>query len=196
MIGENESVSLVCGNCISVWEIAGSSLKRVDVYASPSKEDELFYVPFWRLKVKSNGIALNTYADFARAVNLPRTVMKEWEKQGMFFWLPAFRSSPELFLRLAKLFTIAQPQVDDTKSRVWARRDSFSPVTLRAKDAANGLKTILANVSSSRKQLYPLLPNITLKAISNSLILLPFRRHGTDLVETNLNLRIPGSTFR
>jgi ribosomal protein S27AE len=195
MIGENESVSLVCGNCVSVWEMVKDSLKRVDVNISLSKEDELFYVPFWRIKVKSNGIDLHTYADFARAVNLPRTVIKEWKKQGMFFWLPAFKSSPDLFIRLAKLLTIAQPQIDDTKSRIWVRRNSISPITLRATDVADGLKTILANVSSSRKQLYPLLPDIELKAISSSLILLPFRQTGSDLVEANLNLRIPVNTF-
>ena len=69
------------------------------------------------MRVAVKGIALKSYADLARAANLPKMIRPEWEGQEVYFWVPAFRLHPSLFLRLSKQMTLFQP-VEETGSRL------------------------------------------------------------------------------
>ena len=168
-------------------------MKRVQFIIAPGGKEGLFYFPFWRISAASKGIALDTYADFARAINLPKAIKKEWERQELFFWFPAFKTSPDLFLRLATLLTIDQPQIVNDDRRIWTGRQSFAPITLGAREAANGLMAALAKPAP--KKLYELLPGADLKLKNAALVLLPFRRNSTEFIEINLNFSIPLQLF-
>jgi hypothetical protein len=193
LTGENGSAIFVCGNCVSVWEMSGSNLQRVEFIVSPARENGLFYAPFWRISASAQGLELGSYADFARAVNLPKAIKPEWEQQELFFWFPAFRTRPDLFLRLATFLTINQPRTTDEDVRIWTGRKAFAPVTLGAREAANGLLAAVAKLAP--KKLYNVLPGLELKPKSAALVLLPFRRNRTEFIEANLNFRIPRQLF-
>jgi hypothetical protein len=193
LTGENESAIFICGNCVSVWEVSGGSIGRVEFIIAPAGDEGLFYAPFWRISVAAKGIDLRTYADFARAVNLPKVIKPEWEQQELFFWFPAFKTSPDYFLRLATLLTIDQPRIVNDEKRIWTGRQSFAPVSLRAQEAAHGLKAALAKIAP--KKLYAALPAADLTLESAKLVLLPFRQNGMEFVEVNLNFRMPRNVF-
>jgi len=193
LTGENESAVFICGNCVSVWEISGTDLKRVKFIVSPGGQHGLFYAPFWRVSVVAEGVELNTYADLVRFANLPRTVKREWEQQELYFWLPAFRTNPDWFLRLAALLTATQPQIVNDDRRIWTSRESFAAITLAAGEAASGRKAALAKLTLKRH--YPMLPDVELSLKSAALVLLPFKRNGAEFIEVNLNFRLPGQMF-
>ncbi len=193
LTGEKDSSIFICGNCVSVWEMSGRSLQRVEFIVASGGGEGLFYAPFWRIAAAAKGIELRTYADFARAVNLPKAIKPEWEQQELFFWFPAFKTSPDFFLRLATLLTIDQPQIVNDDKRIWTGRQSFAPVTLRAQEAAYGLKAALAKLAP--KKLYAMLPAADLKMRRAALVLLPFRQNGMEFVEVNLNFRMPSNVF-
>ena len=193
LTGENESSLFICGNCVSVWEPLAGALRKVEFIIAPGEGEGLFYAPFWRISAEAKGIELRTYADFARAVNLPKVVRPEWEKQELFFWVPAFKTSPDYFLRLATLLTIDQPQVVNDEKRIWTNRQSFAPATLSALEASNGLMAVLAKPAP--RKLYTMLPEVALTMRSATLVLLPFRHNGAEFVEVNLNIRMPGNVF-
>ncbi|HUJ18475.1 MAG TPA: hypothetical protein VL197_10850 [Nitrospirota bacterium] len=193
LTGENESAIFICGNCVSVWEVSGGALRRVECIIAPGGDEGLFYAPFWRISVGTKVIDLRTYGDFARAVNLPKAIKPEWERQELFFWFPAFKTSPDYFLRIATLLTIDQPQVVNDEKRIWTGRQSFAAVSLRAQEAANGLKAALAKIAP--KKLYPDLPAAELTLKNAQIVLLPFRQTGAEFVEVNLNFRMPRNVF-
>jgi DNA-directed RNA polymerase subunit RPC12/RpoP len=189
--GENESAAFLCGNCVSAWELSGGGLKRTEFIVAPGEKQGLYYAPFWRMSVAAEGIELRTYADLVRTANLPKAVRPEWERQELFFWLPAFRTNPNQFLRLAKLLTFAQPRIVNDDRRVRTSSTSFEPITLGAGDAAGGLKAVLALLANDSRKLYPLLPEVGLQLKSAALVLLPFERNGAELTEAGLNFSIP-----
>ncbi len=189
LTGENGSAIFICGNCVSVWEMSGRALKRVEFIVKPGRDKGIFYIPFWRIAATATGVVLETYADFARAVNLPKAIQQDWEKQGLFFWLPAFKTRPDLFLRLATLLTVNQPQVVPNDERIWTGREDFAPITLGAHEAAQGLMPVLAKMAP--KKLYEVMPETDLQLKSAALVLLPFRRSNEEFIEIDLNFSIP-----
>ncbi len=194
LTGEKESAVFICGNCVSVWEMTGRTLERVEcIVADGNEEEGLCYAPFWRIAVAANGIALETYADFARAVNLPKAIRPEWEEQKLFFWFPAFKTRPDLFLRLATLLVVDQPRITEGAGRISAERQPLAPITLRAQEAANGLTAVLAKLAT--KQLFEVLPHADLKLKSAALVLLPFRQNSIEFIAVDLNFRIPRLLF-
>ena len=193
LTGENGSAIFICGNCVSVWEMSGAALTRVDFIIKPGREEGLFYLPFWRITAASRGVFLRTYADFVRAANLPKAMRQEWERQELFFWLPAFKTRPDLFLRLATLLTIEQPQVVKSDERVWTGREDFAPILLGAREAAKGLLTVLAKLAP--KRFYDALPGVDLELQSATLVLLPFRQSNDEFIEEDLNIAVPRQLF-
>jgi len=41
--------------------------------------------------------------------NLPKAIQPEWENKSLYFWVPAFKLQPKIFLRLSTQFVISQP---------------------------------------------------------------------------------------
>jgi hypothetical protein len=189
LAGGAQSVALLCKNCDSAWVVWKGNLKRLRLGVVTVRGEGLSYIPFWRIKVKVEGLALGTYADLIRVANLPKAVRPEWEKKELYFWLPAFQANPRLYMRLARLVTVAQPDMEMDER---LPRSPVAPVTLGAAEASAGLVTTFAGVSVAKRKVYPLLGGIGIKPTRALLVLLPFRREGNDLVEATMNFRIPG----
>ncbi len=43
-----------------------------------------------------------------KIANIPKVVKEEHEKQPLYFYVPAFKINPKLFLRIGKQITLAQ----------------------------------------------------------------------------------------
>jgi hypothetical protein len=190
LTGGAQSVVLLCKNCDSAWKVLRGGFGRLKVGVAPSSEDGLSHVPFWRVRARAEGIGLRTYADLVRVANLPRAVRPEWEKGELYFWLPAFRANPRLFMRLARFVTIAQPKTELDERLPKA---DIAPVTLGAREASDGLVTAIAAISVAKRKVFPMLSGLTIEPTRALLVFLPFRRVGNDLVEANMNFRVPRS---
>lgn len=79
-------------------------------------------IPFWRIKAEIAPIAMASYADLVRMGNLPKAVRKEWETKDLYFWTPAFKIRPKIFLRLNTQLAIAQPDPPPLKKTFTHRK--------------------------------------------------------------------------
>jgi hypothetical protein len=195
LTAERDSCILLCNKCISAWEAGPSSLMRVELGVLPSKVHgkDMMYLPFWRMKVKGAGLELGSYADLIRLANLPKAIKKEWEQERIYFWSPAFKVPPALFLRLASQITMANPLQPPEAAMPESR---FYPVSLPVKEATEGLKTTLANIALNKKRLFPKLSEITMEAQDTQLVFLPFRETTNELIQPELNCSIQRNALR
>ena len=155
--GESDSRVLFCKNCDSAWSAGTNEFNKVNFGVIPGRDDNLYYLPFWRLKADISGLPLKSYADLIKAANLPKAIMEGWDKREIYFWSPAFKVPPELFLRLTRQMTISQPS-DEIGNTLSGKQ--FCAVNLPAKDAAESIIITIANFTVNRKDVYPMLKEI------------------------------------
>jgi len=190
--GEKESCVLICPTCGSAWRPAGEVLQPVACALAADGPAADLYVPFWRMATTVTGIAMQTYADLARHANLPRAILPAWERQRLFFWAPAFKIQPPVFLRLARHVTFAQP--DEGESTDFKGR-RLHPVTLPPEEAAQSIMVVLADTAKRRREIHPLLARAQVRVDSCRIVYLPFTRRAGDFVQKALGFGIQESAL-
>ncbi len=180
MTGARESCVMLCLNCDSAWQPAGSRFEKIDSgrAAAPAAAD--LYIPFWEMKATVAGMTIASYADLVRLANLPRAPQPHWEDQRLLFWSPAFKIQPGLFLRLARQMTLLQPA---EPAEAGFRGCPLYPVTLPAAEAAEAIRVILAQVAKNRQRVYPLLADAAVRLEAYRLVYFPFKQNGNELIE-------------
>ncbi len=96
---EKEALVLICKNCSTAWRCEGKEFRKVDFAVMEGAGDVSHYLPFWRMKARIEGIKLDTYAGLIRMGNLPKAITPAFEQTPLYFWSPAFKINPALFLR-------------------------------------------------------------------------------------------------
>jgi predicted Zn-ribbon and HTH transcriptional regulator len=185
--GEKQSCVLFCPNCDSAWEAFGTGFKAVDYGIITAPAGQILYVPFWRMKADIEGTPLQSYADMIKFTNLPKAIQMEWNEKELFFWSPAFKIQPKLFLRLAQQVTVFQPE--EKFERGLDGRSVF-PVTLPAVEAEEGIAVTLAQVAADKKKVFPKLADIRISMREHRLILLPFFVRANELVQCQMKFSI------
>ena len=192
--GERDSVVLNCGNCDTAWEAVEGRLIQVDCQVVPGKGKDLRYLPFWKLMVRDAGLGINTYADFIRITKQPLVMQRAWEDRELSFWIPAFKIQPKVFLRLASQMTILQHA--SVMMEECIPRKNLYPVTLPRGEAAQSLKITLASSVVDRREVFPLLPQCDFAIPKSSLIYLPFRSLGPDIMHEETGISINKNTLK
>jgi DNA-directed RNA polymerase subunit RPC12/RpoP len=183
--GGRESLLLFCTICHMGWNPSSGRLVASPFEVVPGKGDSSVYLPFWRIRVAVKGMTLKSYADLARAANLPKMVHSEWEKQEVAFWVPAFRVHPSLFLRLSKQMTFLQP-VEKTEPVL--PKATLHPITFSEESAAASLKVHLAYLLTKKRVTFPKLHEITIDPVESTLVFIPFISTGRELVHPRLGI--------
>jgi len=190
--GERESLLLFCAVCNIAWNPSPGKLVAGNFTVMPGKGDSPVYLPFWRIKVVVNGIELKSYADLARASNLPKMIRPKWEEQEVYFWTPGFRVHPNLFLRLSKQMTLFQP-VEEMEATL--PNALLHPVTVSEESATASLKIHLANFLTKKKDYFPRLHEITIESVGATLVFVPFAATGSELVYPQLGIGLQRNTL-
>jgi ribosomal protein S27AE len=193
MQGERDAYVLTCRNCHSLWRPGGQRFERVGFARVMPRSDDSVYLPFWRIKARINGIALDNYADLVRAANLPRAVRPEWQKLAFRFWAPAFKVRPAVLLRLARALTLAPPPaaMDPTLPD-----GQVQTANLPVKEALDTIKINLAGFLRPASRVPELLPAIEVVPEKYLLVFMPFEVRHHDLVNTDLSLAVTKSHLR
>ncbi|MDY7038511.1 MAG: hypothetical protein SV375_20435, partial [Thermodesulfobacteriota bacterium] len=144
--------------------------------------------PFWRIKAKVSGLALDSYADLVKAANLPKVVQKHWKDMAFHFWSPAFKVRPPDFLRFSLNLTLSQPQGEEWIPDL-PELETY-PVTLPIMEAVKGLKLNIAGFIKPRRTMFSKLQEIDIKAKSFILVYIPFNIKGNELSNPPFRLRI------
>ncbi|TAN63179.1 hypothetical protein EPN18_03080 [bacterium] len=189
--GEKQTLVLICNNCQSAWQVDKGALSEVGYAAAPCVE-EAVYLPFWKMKVRFDGIALRSYADLARTANIPRAIRTEWEDEESVFWSPAFKIAPQLFLRLSEQATFLKPPVMQSDKADMKRA---YPVTLPLSEGAESVKMSLAAFAANKKEILPRLASVTTNMESALLVYLPFVKRSNDFVHPELGFGINANSL-
>jgi DNA-directed RNA polymerase subunit RPC12/RpoP len=184
--GEKNSIVLFCKNCESLWDTSNNVFHRLDFGVMHGDGKELYYLPFWKMKVDIEGIVLKSYADMIKMANIPKVIKKEWHERDIYFWSPAFKMPPDVFLRLARQATVYQPE-DGSERMVFS---SAGHVTLPLNEALETVKFTLANIAVDKKGIYPKLGDIDIKLKEYSLIYIPFVAKGSELIQPEMQFSI------
>ena len=185
--GERDALALHCTNCNSIWHQGKEGFTKLTFGHFRADNEQIQFLPFWRIKAEISGIALHSYADLVRLANLPKVVQDEWTEREFRFWSPAFKVRPQDFLKFAQYLTLTQPCEEIVSG---LPKGGMYPVTLAFSEAIEGLKVILASFMKPQKILFPKLPEIRIKAKSLFLVFIPFRMKGNELSQPDYRLRI------
>ena len=185
--GEGDALVLICRNCASAWICPQNSLERQEFAMLPGSSDPLTYLPFWRLKARIEGIALETEADLIRLANLPRAVTKSAENNPFYFWCPAFKIYPAILLRWMRQMTSLQPVLVESAPSL---RASLQPVNLGAGEALESITVTLGSLIADKRKLNDVMSGIRIIAGETLLVYHPFTIGMRELIHETLNLTI------
>ena len=178
--GRTNSLVLSCKNCTSFWLTREKKLNRLSAVFSGIESDPAFLLPFWRLQVGFSRATWSTHADLMRLANVPRQVTKDQEKQAMEIYIPAFRITPKIFLRLSKQITlskIALGQVEKTP------KTGLYPVVLSLDEGVQAVLPVLRTLVVQKKETLEILKTEKLTLTAFSLAYLSFQASGNDYVQ-------------
>jgi hypothetical protein len=187
MKGSRDSLVLTCNNCETAWMPVKNEFKKLKAACIPDGKKDQTYLPFWRIGADIRGIELSSYADLVRIANLPRVVQKGWNQIPFYFWCPAFKIRPELFLRLCTQLTLSQPGRELTEYRP---KEAVLSVTLPLPEALESLKLNLTTWVKPRKEFLESLSNISVIPKTVILVYLPFEADHHDLILTEFGIAV------
>jgi predicted RNA-binding Zn-ribbon protein involved in translation (DUF1610 family) len=185
--GEKNALVLLCKNCDSAWQASGGSLENLDFAFMPTNDDTSLHLPFWRIRARISSPKLNSYADLVRFANLPEAIQSSWEEYSMTFWIPAFKIQPLLFLRLARLFTVAQPSRTSERTTL---QPNLHPVALPISEALESVKVLIVSLATQKESVFAKLSETAISPDECSLAYVPFVHRGSELIHPGMHLSI------
>ena len=193
LTGEHDSLVLSCYNCNSSWAEQKGTFHAIDWSCVVSKNKDMYYLPFWKLQVRSTDPGLKTFADFLRLTNQPLVIVEKYRTMELVFWVPAFKLRPSTFLRLGKNITLRQTKILTGEMKM---KNRMHPVTLQRKEALQALKSIVAGAALNKQKLLPALPELSFQSLATELVYLPFFDKGHDFVQEQTGISIAKSVLR
>lgn len=183
--GHSTSLVMVCKNCHALWQARDNRLAKIRYRCARPGSREDVYIPFWKIKARISPLALASYADLARMGNLSPTMKPK--DQDLYFWAPAFKIQPKIFLRTCTQLVLAQPD-PPLEKKIW--QNTLLPVTLAASEAIQSIKITLASLVRPANDLLPVLAESKIEPESITLIFLPFESRHHEVFHPGLNLAI------
>lgn len=185
--GAADSLILICRNCRTLWKPGKQALSNVHFRCARPESRTDVMVPFWKIQARISGMPLSSMADLARLANLPRAALPEWDHQKVFFWAPAFKVRPRIFLGLASRVTLGQPAPDLERT---IRENLHVPVTLPVIEAVQSIRITLAGLARPRTEILPGLTRLEVMPVRATLVFLAFEDQVHDYVHKGLKTGI------
>jgi hypothetical protein len=194
MTGEADALVLFCRNCETMWEESEGRFAAITWGCVPAQEKTDLAIPFWKIAlIEQDGGILRSFADFLRLTNQPVVVRPEDEDLPLAFWLPACKLPPAGFLQTAHSLTVSQRRIAGSSPGPLSHA---YPVNLSRQEAGQALKSVLASAALAKKTVLPLLPSLDLQPGESSLVYLPFRNAGHDMIERQTSVAITAAALK
>lgn len=193
LAGDRDSLVLHCKNCDSAWMEGNQGFKKIRSGHVPNVQNNVMYLPFWRIKADISGIELFSYADLVKVANLPKIIQEDWKKMGFRFWAPAFKVRPNTFLRLLKDMTLSQSR--DPLDAALPKGRVYS-VNLPIQEALETIKINLATFIRPKQRVQKLLEAIQVQPVSFALVYVPFIEKHHDYTHPTLHVAINKNQLR
>jgi len=107
--------------------------------------------------------------------------------------LPACKLPPAGFLQTAHSLTVSQRRIGGSSP---GPLSLAHPVNLSRQEAGQALKSVLATAALAKKAVLPLLPSLDLQPEGSSLVYLPFRNAGHDMIERQTSVTITAAALK
>ncbi len=185
--GEKDACILLCRNCASVWSCSGASLERVACTVAACRDTRVRFLPFWRIKARIDGVPLATAADLIRLANLPKVPTARDEDRPCYFWSPAFKINPALFLRWLRQMTAIQPETGEPPLRFEA---PFLPATLGKEEATETVAVTIGSLVANKRRIAEILSAVRIVPVEHLLVYHPFLARQRELVHATLGIAI------
>ena len=182
--GEKDALIVFCDNCHSAWNPSNKNFTKINFFTWQEKGEDITYLPFWQLKVKVSGFQLETYADLIKVANLPKAPAEVWTNTPFYFYSPAFKLNPALFLRWCRQLTAA-PAPKDLTADFPAKK--IHQVTLSVNEALESSLLTLVSLIADKRNLAEVAASLKFTLEDFSLILHPFKISAGELVHTKMD---------
>ncbi len=187
LTGEKDALALVCDHCQTMWWAPKGRLEQLSAGHATDPSETTVFMPFWRIKADTSGMALNSYADLIRVANLPKVPQPGWDNIPFYFWIPAFKVSPQNFLTFAAKVTSHQPQ---EKLATGPPKGAIQGVNMPVHEAVESLKLILATFIKPRQRAEEIVKEIAIRARKVLLVYLPFQEGPHEMIHEKMRLGI------
>ena len=191
--GGKESLVLLCKNCHTAWSASKNGLYKIAFARSAVAAPGCIHLPFWKITAQVEGLQLGSFADLLRLNNAPEVITPAREQQELAFWIPAFKIAPDLFLLTAQRMTFFQEQGPFEESLAMA---AFHPVTLPSREAVESITPLLAQSAVPRKDIFPKLPLVSAVPRTSTLVYIPFKSSGSELIHYRMPLSISRNALK
>jgi len=192
MQGKSNSLIVACTNCDTCWSEEKGRFSRVS-FQLVEEKGEIRYLPFWRFDVETGGIEMNTFADYLRTTNQPVVVRRTHQDRQLQFWIPALKIRPKVFLTMAKSATLSQLKYKEGQPVL--DKNIVLP-TLPESEAAQAIKSVFAETAVNKRDVLPLLGKMSVTVQNATLLFLPFKDTGHDLIQSHSSLSVAASVLR
>ncbi len=185
--GETDSLVLHCNNCTSFWLISNKKLNRLNAMFFDAKSDIHLQMPFWRLQIEFSELECSTHAHLIKIANIPKIIQKEDNQKILYFYIPAFKLNPKLFLRIGKQVTLARIEPSRAEN---IPEGSFHPVDLPLEEGVQAVYPILMNLCTNRQDIWNILAREVIKLKSYCLVYVGFHSAGSEYIQDTLGFSI------
>lgn len=192
MQGEPNSLVVSCSNCETCWSEDKGRFTKV-LYELVEGKGGDSYLPFWRIAVSTTGIEMNTLADLLRITNQPVVVREKHRRRQLEFWIPALKIRPKVFITMAKGATLSQLNYPPGEVRL--EKKIMRP-TLPLKEALQAVKSVLAETAMNRRDVLPMLSEMSISVKAARLSYLPFKDRSHDFVQRHSPMAVAKSVIR
>lgn len=191
--GETDSLVLHCSNCISFWLIRNKKLNRIKAMFSKAKSDIPMQMPFWQLQIEFSNLKCSTRAHLIQIANIPKIIKKEDTQQVLYFYIPAFKLNPKLFLRIGKQITLSMIKPSTTQN---IPHGNFHPVDLPLDEGVQAVAPVLMNLCTNKNDTWKILKRERLKLKSYCLVYMPFHASGSEYIQDTLGFSIQKNSLK
>lgn len=185
--GSSDSLAMVCRNCDTLWRTYQNKLAKIRFGCVKPESETDVLLPFWKIKADVSEITLKTYADLIQLANLPKGPADKFKEQNLFFWAPAFKIRPKLFLRLLVQLMILQPDPTFGKHLGKFR---LSTANLPSSEAIETIKVSLGALIKPANLDIAALSKMVVNPSAIELIYVPFKSQAHDLYHPKLGVSI------
>jgi hypothetical protein len=190
------AVALLCQNCSRAWWVRRGRFSPLAYWAlkiSASSRDFSF-LPFWHLTLGLSGMPVKSRADLRLSVISYQNPPATWSREAVQIFIPAFKLSPRLFLRVAGNMSLAPIDLSEGDHGLKSGQRT-EPVRLPLEEAAQAVKVILSDLFKRQRKLYSLVPKARLRLRHTRLVYLPFKRQGSEFVCLYSGQAIPANAI-
>ncbi|MCP4023236.1 MAG: hypothetical protein GY729_15440 [Desulfobacteraceae bacterium] len=193
LLGETDSMVLYCLNCTSFWLIRNKKINKLEAKYFDSQAAADIFLPFWQMQVEFKTLKLYSYAQFMQIANLPKVPQASHESQIFYFFIPAFKITPKLFLRVGRQITAAQI---NTNEILKMPKTKFHPADLPLEEGFQAVFPFTKEIYANKLEITDILPLEKIKLKSYNIAYVPFRSLGNEYIQDELNISVQKNSLR